>query len=191
MGMDVYGINPTIAEGSKKPDMPDFDNITEKERSSYFDAVYEYETNNPGVYFRSNIWGWRPLWQYACDLMDTEFNEEDIAGGSVNSGYAITSDKALVLSSRLQTAIEINAHHMYERDYKAMQDALPQVECEICDGVGMRQYERDENVTELAPCNACEGTKLRDDWRKSYPFDAEFVEEFARFVKHSGGFEIR
>ena len=190
MGMDVYGIDPKLKPGSKKPDMPDFRDLSDEERDVYFDAVYEYETNNPGVYFRANIWTWRPLWQYACDLMHDVYSDEDVAGGSVNSGYAITKANAMVLSDRLNMAIEENAHHMYERDYKAMQDALPQVECEICEGAGMRQYERNENVTELAPCNACEGTKLRDDWRKSYPFDAEFVEEFARFVEQSGGFKI-
>ena len=65
MGMDVYGIDPKLKPGSKKPDMPDFKDLSNEERDMYFDAVYEYETNNPGVYFRANIWTWRPLWQYA------------------------------------------------------------------------------------------------------------------------------
>lgn len=191
MGMDVYGLNPTIKNGSVKPSMSNFKDLTDEERQHYFDETEKYESDNPGVYFRANVWRWRPLWQYACDLMHDAFTQEDVAGGSVNSGYAITSDKASVLSERMEMAIEANAHHMYERDYKAMQDSLPQVECEICDGVGMRQYEREENITELAPCNSCDGSKLRDDWRKSYPFYAETVEEFALFVKNSGGFEIR
>lgn len=191
MGMDVYGINPKMKDDAKKPNMPDFKSLNDQEKQAYFDAVEKFEAENPGVYFRANVWWWRPLWQYTCDLMDTEFNDEDIAGGSVNAGYAITEDKALVLSARLQTAIESNAHHMYERDYKIMQDNLPQVECDICEGVGMRQYERDENITELAPCNACQGTKLKDDFRTMYPFSAETVEEFAEFVKNSGGFEVR
>ena len=190
MGMDVYGLNPKIKPGTTKPKMPDFKTLDEEERQEYFESVEKYEADNPGVYFRSNIWWWRPIWQYTCDLMHDVFDDEEIAGGSVNSGYQITADKTAVLADRLGMAIEENAHHMYERDYKYMQKSLPKVKCEICEGKGMRQYERNENITELAPCNACNGTKLQDDWRTKYPFDAETIESFYNFVKNSGGFQI-
>ena len=82
-------------------------------------------------------------------------------------------------------AIESNAHHMYERDYKQLLDELEQVECQHCNGTGTRN---DKFVQ--GECNVCHGTGKTDDWRKSYPFAAEVVEDFHKFVKHSGGFKI-
>ena len=62
MGMDVYGVNPTIRIDTKKPERPkDFDKASRNVIDKYFKEETKYENKNPGVYFRNNCWWWRPL----------------------------------------------------------------------------------------------------------------------------------
>jgi len=71
MGMDVYGINPKIKEHSIKPDEPDsWWNCTTEEKESYFEADREYRSENPGIYFRANVWSWRPIHNMICNAND-------------------------------------------------------------------------------------------------------------------------
>ena len=43
MGMDVYGLNPKIKEGSIKPKRIDFGKATEEERDKYWKAENKYQ----------------------------------------------------------------------------------------------------------------------------------------------------
>ena len=56
MGMDVYGLNPKIKEGSIKPKRIAFGKATEEERDKYWKAENKYQRENVGVYFRNNVW---------------------------------------------------------------------------------------------------------------------------------------
>jgi len=46
------------------------------------------------------------------------------------------------------------------------------------------------SVAGKTKCNMCNGTGMKDDWAKSYPFDADNVRKFANFCANSGGFRI-
>lgn len=60
MGMDVYGINPVVV--GVEPKFPEnFDTLSDAAKEAYWEAVDEYQDANPGVYFRANVWSWRPL----------------------------------------------------------------------------------------------------------------------------------
>ena len=50
MGFDLYGMNPDIKEGTKKPKEIDWSNSTEEERDEHFKAVDEFERINKGVH---------------------------------------------------------------------------------------------------------------------------------------------
>ena len=67
MGFDLYGVNPKIKEGTKKPEEIDWKTSTEEEKEEYFKAVDEYESINKGVYFRNNVWWWRRLADYVME----------------------------------------------------------------------------------------------------------------------------
>jgi hypothetical protein len=71
MGMDIYGINPKINENSVKPDVINYNEANDEERSSYFEATNKYEKENPGVYFRANVWSWRPIHMLICTIADS------------------------------------------------------------------------------------------------------------------------
>ena len=69
MGFDLYGEEP-----KSNTEMPDWvsdyqdergwakwDKIEEdKKNDEYFEATEKNEKENPGVYFRNNVWWWRP-----------------------------------------------------------------------------------------------------------------------------------
>ena len=112
MGMDVYGLNPKINHKVDIPPAPwdmkyktpykELSEEEQKERTEvtdkYFDACRENEEKNKGVYFRNNVWWWRPLWGYVnvvCDCL----TDKDFIGGTDNSGYKIS--KTIIYSGEL------------------------------------------------------------------------------------------
>ena len=59
MGVDITGKNPIIR--SPKPEYPNWNTATQEEKDTYFEVSNKWEKENPGDYFRSNWWGWRPI----------------------------------------------------------------------------------------------------------------------------------
>ena len=59
MGVDIYGRAPKLRY--EKPDKDWATLETEEERKEYYDELEKFEIDNPGYYFRSNWWGWRPI----------------------------------------------------------------------------------------------------------------------------------
>ena len=76
MGMDVHGLNPKQNKNIDDfPVMKRFDSMDFAEkwktldkdealRDEYWREKDRWEEDNPGVYFRNNVWWWRPLWNY-------------------------------------------------------------------------------------------------------------------------------
>ena len=62
---------------------------------------------------------------------------------------------------------------------------MPLEECNICDGVG--QVEGDDYVRE---CHVCKGSGKRKNFNTKYPFSAQNVEDFVKFLSQSGGIQI-
>ena len=106
MGMDVYGLCPTVHIGTKKPERPkDFDKASRKVIDKYFKEEQEYEDKNPGVYFRNNCWWWRPLAYFItekCDWLTTEQKErlQD------NSGFEFSHHEAGTIAETLQKRVD-------------------------------------------------------------------------------------
>jgi len=67
MGVDISGIKPIIR--SPKPQYPNWNDIDEEEKEMFFKHLDKWESENPGDYFRSNWWGWRPIVQL-CETVD-------------------------------------------------------------------------------------------------------------------------
>jgi len=167
MGFDLYGMNPKINKEQEKysvynkyKDMAfkqkweELD-ADEKLRNQYWKEHTDYEENNPGVYFRNNVWWWRPLWAFVCERLDDVLTEEDMERGCYNDGHEITEDKAM------QIGLDLT--------------------CMLKDG----------RIESYADMHNKEREQLDDDdWNKSYPFDVENVEVFAKFCLESGGFII-
>lgn len=108
MGMDVFGINPTINKGSTKPSPPAPGiPATSQEFQEYMEAAQVYEDNNPGVYFRASCWSWRPILNliYIVDeKCDLNLDPEILEGMSFNDGWGFEDQKTCNI---LATAMEL------------------------------------------------------------------------------------
>ena len=195
MGFDLSGVNPKmnmereelpVYDKYEKMDWPDRWKVldkNQKERDKYWEENDKFKKANPGIYFRNNVWWWRPLWQFVCEQFPDLISDEDAERGCSNSGLLIDADKSMRIGVELTVMLDCGDVQEHSDMYKAELEALPQVDCYVCDN-NNRGYKKKKE------CKACKQTGLKDDWAKSYPFDVENVREFAQFCLESGGFEI-
>ena len=116
MGMDVFGINPELK--SQRPIMPDWDTATDEQKDKYFEETQKWEAENPGGYFRNNVWHWRPLWDYVCLACGDTMTTSDLEAGHYNDGHEIDAEQCEVIVERLEFLLKIGAVAKYEVERK-------------------------------------------------------------------------
>ena len=173
MGYDLYGVSPVMREVSKDkyPIYNKYVNLEWDERKEAFeedDAEERFyaemtlrEEENPGTYFRNNVWWWRRLWQFTCMECDDFLDGEDIKAGDSNSGHVITEEKASAMAKRLQEKIDDGTAAHYENEIK----------------LDYEQCEKDEHGDPK-------------DFDMMYPFSVGHLQDFILFCSESGGFQI-
>ena len=194
MGYDIYGLNPQ--EMVTKPEIlnKDWTKLGKKKQTKYFEAIDKHQDENPGVYFRNNVWWWRPLWNYVCEICEDVMSEEDMEAGGSNDGIEIDEITIECMLIKLRIEIALGNHKKHEEEYMKWQKSLPLEDCPYCKQTGKRQWPEGE-----ADCNACNTEYTRKkgipigkqkSWSCSYPFDAGNIEEFVAFLEQSGGIRI-
>ena len=203
MGFDLHGENPNIKEGTVRPKEIDWDTATDKEKEKYWDLQREFRDANPGEYFRANVWGWRPIWNFVCEVCPDILTEEDFKRGQYNDNHLIEEDRAKNIAKRLREKMDLARDRQKKYEAEApnktkfnnmLEEAAsfifekiskPKSELITCPGDMQihdpENYERWEKLTHYG--------NLKFD-EMSYPIDADFIEEFANFAEHSGGFRI-
>jgi len=140
--------------------------------------------------FRANIWSWRPLWRLVATECEDFLPEDAYESGSMNDGYKIDEEMALMIHNKLKS---LNIPKTI-KEYHYYLDTLPLEDCNYCDGNGIRD---DENVK--GKCNNCntEYTKAEGvpvgkekNFQTNYRMYQEHIEEFIDFCKTSKGFQI-
>ncbi len=199
MGFDLYGVNPIAPKNNKLEikaleeqikklqDDTELDTADKEERKWALEE--KIESLNPGIYFRNNVWWWRPLWNYVCEACDDILTEKDMTKGSYNDGHKISKAKALKIANRLQEQLDNGDVEAWDSKYQLMLQKLPDEDCGVCDGTGYRLKPPKAGAGSI-PCNGCNETGKRKHFAQSYPFNVKNVEEFAIFAKHSGGFSV-
>ena len=211
MGYDLYGISPQ--ENKEFPKryheiMKEYgdgegflnwkENVPDEIKEEYWEIKDQYQKDNPGEYFRNNVWFWRPLWVFVCNNCADILNEDDMMGGESNSGYEISEHKAELIGRRLSalladgTVDEVHRINALDRaKAKAHNDEIKEQQDEIRDKV------HKEHGKDVAPANYPEpyytewhNLQKQEQWSAHYPFDKENIEDFAKFCLESGGFEI-
>lgn len=198
MGFDVYGLNPTIQEGSVKPEIDWNTEPSGEERKAYFEQSEKYEDDNKGVYFRNNVWWWRRLAQYVYENTD-EISEDDYGLWHENSGHQVDEVTAIRIADRLEELIkqghtaeyqlqveEAMAHA--EEDNKVIEEKMKALREKVIKLTG----DKDIAPADYPEIQSKEWEFLysQKSWDDSYPFSVENVQDFANFSRHSGGFEI-
>jgi len=174
MGFDLYGMNPVMREinEDKYPTYNKYESMDFAERQKIFDedkkevekAFWKEmnlrESENPGIYFRSNVWWWRRLWAFACDHCP-DLTEEDFERGNYNDCHEINEEQASSIAKHLQEKIDDGTAAHYENEIK----------------LAMEQAEKNDDGTVK-------------DWDMMYPFTVGHLQDFILFCSESGGFEI-
>ena len=140
MGFDLSGVNPKMNMEMKEfPVYNKYNNMDwsdkmkaldndEKLSKQYWKEYDEYQDANPGVYFRNNVWWWRPLWQFVCERFDDVLTEQDMERGCYNDGHEITADKAMQIGIDLTCMLEdgrIEAYaDRYEKELKELRGTM-------------------------------------------------------------------
>lgn len=208
MGFDLYGENPKVVKGFSDEKSERYEELSamsygdrEKQglNDEYWEMHSEWENNNPGAYFRNNVWWWRPLWSFTCEHCEDILTEADMNAGCYNDNYIITEDKAVAIAKRLKEALEQPETEEYlENHMKAMEKAKKhnekiEQEKKALDKIAV-EMTGDKNI---APIDYPKDLKekfdeLMDqrDWASSYPINRQNIEDFALFAEQSGGFSI-
>lgn len=160
--------------------------------------------NEKGEYFRRNVWGWHPLWEY-CENVHPEL-VESVEHGHSNDGDGLDEDGALALANALRSDLADGTADEYIALRNKVLSELERPTCDLCDGTGIRSdeigVEHGMPERELDPviasivgrthgtCNGCRGEGVREHWATNYSVDKDDLVEFADFLANCGGFEI-
>jgi hypothetical protein len=145
-----------------------------------------------GKYFRNNVWWWRPLATYCCEIAP------DITSAckywQSNDGDGLDDAASIALANVLQGEIDSGATAAYARRYTSNLEMMPNEPCRICAGTGTRPPVPQCGAGDIKnggfKCNGCSGTGHVRPSDTNYPFDVENVAEFITFLRDCGGFRI-
>ena len=154
------------------------------------DVYGKKPTDEVGAYFRRNVWGWRPLWNLVEDLVP--WVEQKVQYGHTNDGDGLNAEDSLALAMELRELLGNGTVDAYLRRRQAMLDAMPDEQCQYCEGTGVRTDEVGVKMRmdQKGWCNGCQGKGTIRPFETWYGTDRESVEEFVTFLEASGGFEI-
>jgi len=138
MGFDLTGLNPeastpqpTWTKGEPfvkvegKENAYEIDPQLKEEYDDYMKSRWEWQDATDGAYFRNNVWGWRPLWSYVCNVCYDILSDKDASAGSFNDGYKISNTKAKKIAKRLRKCLKDGHVELTEAKYKQDQEQLP------------------------------------------------------------------
>jgi hypothetical protein len=141
-------------------------------------------TSATGEYFRNNVWWWRPLADFIIANYTGDIKRIDGVSWHTNDGEGLGKRDSLKLANLLKRDLENGKVAAFEKTYEAARKSISEEPCFSCHGTGMRV------ITNREPCFSCNGKGTTPPWSANYPFSADNVAEFERFLRDSGGFRI-
>ena len=165
MGFDLSGVNPKINKPDTdykyyRNDLEIWTEDNEKIQNKMYEEMEKYYDENPGVYFRNNVWWWRPLWDFVCMQCSDFMTDEQKMGGAYNDGKLIDQETAAKIGTKLEILLKDGTVKRWEKHIKTRNEDLAK--------------DDDEDKKFMS----------------NYPFSQDNVENFAKFCLESGGFEI-
>jgi hypothetical protein len=151
------------------------------------DVIGRKPTSEAGKYFRNNVWWWRPLADYVCEVAP-ELTAK-CRHWQTNDGDGLNAKDSRALAAILKQKIAEGHTLAYAQIRAAELLALPDEPCTICGGTGYRADPPNCGPGAM-PCNGCEAKGRRRPSDTDYPFDVSNVEEFIVFLDACGGFKI-
>jgi hypothetical protein len=190
MGVDISGLNPTIL--SERPASINYEKATEAEKETYWEALDKWRDENPGEYFASNWWGWRPI-HMLCEIVSRKYQLRiNTNGWGENSGYGLRSPKKC---EELANALEDHINTHLTEGLKEDNDRIYLCMGSWCTDEGkFLNREVDDKLQEQYPFGSVlfNGVVL-EDGTVAYPSHGtslEHLKNWIAFLRNCGGFEI-
>ena len=136
-----------------------------------------------GSYFRNNCWWWRPLWHYCHSVAPDLIDKDTYISGGYNEGGGLDAKGAAKLAIILETKLAEGHTKIWKKERELYLESLPDENCGRCNN-------NNRGHSKKKDCLSCDGKGTRENFDKNYPFEVENVENFAKFLIDSGGFEI-
>lgn len=212
MGFDLSGSKPII--NKKEPqEMKDIlkdwgddlgwgldwkKDIPEKIKDRYWELKDKHYLANPGIYFRANVWWWRPIWNYVADFCDFLSNK-DLDKGTTNDGEEISKTKAKKIAARLRRTAKDGTMdswcEVHNKRYEKAKSHNLKIRKKL-DKIN-KQCQEAVGDNSIVPADYPEPFKTKwrsiysqKDWNASYPCNKDALLDFERFCEESGGFVI-
>ena len=197
MGFDITGLNPKNIV-INEPERPEnLFELSKKEQDKYFDERELY-LNQSGIYFRNNVWWWRPLAEYVLKYTKV-IPEHEHESWHYNDCYEVSKQYAEMISKQLNHLIKSGHTKQFEKDYektrKKAEKHNEKVEKEL--ETFSQNVKKKMRNDMLVPNEFPKEDKKKWDkiynkknFNGNYPFSVENVKEFSEFCKNSGGFTI-
>lgn len=187
MGVDISGKNPIIR--SEKPQWPDnWSELSDIAKQEFFKLDDEFKELNPGDYFRSNWWGWRPIVMLSEMVNDIRGLNLDLSLWGSNDGAGLETQEDC---NKLADALE-----EIGKDFFDVEDVD---ELQLCMGswttldgtfISSDQTEKLNEEWEgqllTSPLVLDDGTVVKS----SHSVDKKHLQRFISFLRECGGFEI-
>lgn len=188
MGVDIYGINPKLK--SEKPQLVP-ESASEEEKDAYFEALDQWEEDNPGYYFRANWWGWRPIHMIAEISLKVAELSLSTEGWDSNSGDGFkTQGECDLLADAMEVFTTLNKKQMSEDSDRLY----------LCMGSWVRQDGRfinsdlEEELTKDNPLGTVMYSGVIDSTGElaysAHSVSLSHLKQFITFLRNCGGFEI-
>ena len=198
MGFDLYGLKPKIKKGSVKPPAIDWNKCTEGERDKYFKISNKWEADNVGIYFRNNVWWWRPLADLViklCKLLDEKQKDHLHDNGGYEYNEATAHYIADTLEAFVKSPVAKRTEIAHKKEMKKAEAHNKKVSVKL-KALEMDAIAKTGNK-KIAPCDYPKD--LHDKWESiyherdhtdSYPFALKNVKRFTKFLRECGGFSV-
>ena len=191
MGVDISGLNPVIV--GQHPDYPDYDTATQEEKDAFFDAIRKYKEENPGVYFSSNWWAWRPI-HMLCDIVSRKYKLRiNTTGWGENSGFGL---KNASKCEQLADALEKYVFEDISTELNQDDDIIYLCLGGWCTNDGsFHHVKQDEEKldAQYPPGTILFQGVVTEDGTLVYPSHSSslgHIKNWINFLRHCGGFEI-
>ena len=137
-------------------------------------------TSETGRYFRNNVWWWPPLWGYCCEIGNAFISDKIARGCHSNDGRGLDKRYSTKLAKLLQAEIDSGRCLRRQQEFAAENAAVPDENCPMC-------WNRTPKKKTCTQCSHKGKIRPISTW---YSFSVENVQEFANFLKDSGGFMV-
>ena len=198
MGFDLYGMNPKIKKGSAKPSEIDYQKSSDAELKKWRTSHVKYQNDNVGIYFRNNVWWWRPLADLVeklCFFLDDKQKEHLHDNGGYEYDEATAHKIADTLEAFVKSPVAKRTEISHKKQMKKAEAHNKKVSVKL-KALEMDAIARTGNKN-IAPCDYPKD--LNDKWESiyrerdhtdSYPFKLANVKEFIKFLRECGGFTV-